>query len=128
MSVLVIEDEIELASAMSEVLQMEGLESLTVSSFEKAKGILSTKKFEFYIIDIILNGNLVGWDFVPMILAKNPDAKIIVSSGNIEEEDLLRPGIWAFCQKPYDISQLVRRISQEKRVGLCSDMNPSEAI
>ena len=113
MSVFIVEDEQELLEAINEVFTVKGIACKISNSYAKAREALAFETFDFYILDIVLGNKPVGWDLIPLIRSKNPEAKIIISSGNIEKDDYNRPNIWKVCEKAYDVFSLADHIFAE---------------
>ncbi len=80
MRILVLEDDITLLGIWSEVLRSEGHEVTACSSLEDAKSILPFRRFDLFITDLCLNGD-ISLPVLQIASFRNPMAKIIVITG-----------------------------------------------
>ncbi|OEH86573.1 hypothetical protein BHU72_09945 [Desulfuribacillus stibiiarsenatis] len=70
---------------------------------------LKERKADIYIVDLFFGSQLLGYDICKAIREVNTEAKIIISSSYISEDniDTLKVyGIYAFISKPFDIHNL----------------------
>ena len=125
MRVLIIEDDTELLSSLCEVFERHGIFAEAANSFSGAKSFIEKDPFDYVLVDLIL-GEDSGWDLIPLIQTQShgPHPKIVISSGNIDKKARDRADIWKFCDKPYNIAQLVNEIqSDQKETSACSILN-----
>lgn len=114
--ILIVDDDAEIVELLKDVLVRDGRFDVKTASSGYDAGLL-TQQFnpELILLDYMLpdvNGNIVC-----QTIKKNPqftNTKVIIVSGVInrsEIDDLLKCGAEDFIQKPFDISQLVDKIS-----------------
>ena len=109
-TVLVVDDDKIILNVTEELLNMLGYEVCTAQSGEVALEIVSSKKnrIDLALLDISLP-DMDGLTLFPKLLAKQPDLKILLTSGNlleISEESLKQQGVEGFLQKPYSFKVL----------------------
>jgi two-component system, OmpR family, response regulator len=115
--ILIVDDDAEIVELLVDVLVRDGRFEVQTASSGYDAGIL-TQRFspDLILLDYMLpdvNGNVVC-----QTIKKNPsfvNTKIIIVSGVInrdEVEDLLSSGAHDFIQKPFNIAQLIDKISQ----------------
>lgn len=115
--ILVVDDDAEIVELMVDVLTRDGRFDIKTASSGYDAGIM-THQFrpDLIILDYMLpdvNGNIVC-----QTIKRNPEytnTKIIIVSGVVnksEIEDLLSAGAEDFMSKPFDISELVDKISE----------------
>jgi CheY-like chemotaxis protein len=73
------------------------------------------QRFEAVILDLTVFGGMGGRDAAAALLAMDPDARLVVSSGYSEDgvmSDYAKHGFKAVLPKPYDSSQLNAALAQ----------------
>ncbi|OHB58218.1 MAG: regulator [Planctomycetes bacterium GWF2_50_10] len=114
--ILIVDDDIEIVELMVDVLIRDGRFDVRTASSGYDAGLM-TQQFspDLIILDYMLpdvNGNIVC-----QTIRKNSDfesTKIIIVSGVVnpsEIEGLLKAGAEGFIKKPFDISELVNKIT-----------------
>ena len=114
--ILIVDDDAEIVELMVDVLVRDGRFDIKTASSGYDAGIM-TQQFRpnLIILDYMLpdvNGNIVC-----QTIKRNPDfdnTKIIIVSGVVNQseiEDLLQAGAEDFMSKPFNITQLVEKIS-----------------
>ncbi|HUI28885.1 MAG TPA: PAS domain S-box protein [Candidatus Acidoferrales bacterium] len=120
-TILVIEDEEMLRDLLNTILIAKGYSVLTASDGEE--GVAVFKKYKGEISTVITDlglPKLSGDDVVKQIKSVNPNSKIILSSGFLDEgskAELLQAGAKCFILKPYkpaEVLQTVRRVIDAK--------------
>ncbi len=109
---LVIEDEISVAKQLKWGLQKE-YEVVIATDAEKAKQLLSSIVFPVAILDLGLppfpENPRQGFELLRAIPSISPNTKVIVVTGNAEEENAIKSialGAVDFCAKPVDLKIL----------------------
>jgi two-component system cell cycle sensor histidine kinase/response regulator CckA len=112
LKVLVADDEERLRFVMTMMIEELGAEVDAVDTCEKALELYGTpgKRFDIVVLDLRMKG-IGGAAAFREILARDPEARVVLSSGIRPDDDLLaelaRHGC-AFIEKPFDIGQLAR--------------------
>jgi diguanylate cyclase (GGDEF)-like protein len=102
--ILVIDDDDQIRRLLLEVLCTE-FDCSQASSAEEALTQLADKQFELIISDINMGG-MSGLDLVPRVLKENPDAVVVMISGEQTIEtaiEALRAGAFDYIMKPLDV-------------------------
>ena len=110
--VLVADDEERLRFVVCMMLEELGAEVVAVDDCEKALELYGAQggKFDVVVLDLRMKG-IGGASAFREILARDPGARVALSSGIPPDDDLLqelRSHNCAFIEKPFDIAQLGR--------------------
>jgi len=84
-SVIVVDDNKELADLMNEMLNSSGYESVTANSALEAINKFNNRVYDVMITDIIMPG-MNGYELTDQIKSKYPGVKIILTSGYDDKE------------------------------------------
>jgi len=112
-AILIVDDSIEIADELAELLVFEHYNPTVASSGEIVLKMLSEgKKFDLFIIDKKMPG-MSGIELIEKIRKINPTVPIILASGSIPLGDEKRVGelrINKFLKKPYLFESMVKNI------------------
>lgn len=111
--ILIIDDDIYIGDMLQEALGAEGYSVSRAYSGTEALLVLGQKKPDLILLDLMLPG-LTGEELLPRI--KN--TPVIVVSAKLEvsnKVDLLMAGAVDYVTKPFDISELLARITVQLR-------------
>lgn len=117
--VLIIEDEVILASNLSAALARSGVTSHVANSIAAAAGKVATHDYALICADIQL-GDGSGLDFCEKVRAEKPQLPVIMMTGQDTSGNRLRAeglGATAFVAKPFSLSrfrELVATLLREK--------------
>lgn len=112
-TVLVAEDNAEVAAAVTAVLDMFGCRVQTVSSGDEAWHTLeSGAHFDFVLSDIQMPGKLNGIDLAERVRAAYPNQKMALMTGYADELGRTRHLHVPVLPKPFDIDELRALISE----------------
>jgi diguanylate cyclase (GGDEF)-like protein len=106
-AILIIDDDDQIRTLLTRLLSAEN-ECTAVESAEKALALLDEKQFDLVISDINMAG-ISGLELVPMVLSRNPDAVVIMMSGQQTIEyaiDAMRVGAFDYITKPVNIDHI----------------------
>ena len=114
--VLIVDDDAEIVELLMDVLNKDGRFELKTASSGYEAG-MATERFqpELILLDYMLpdvNGNIVC-----QTIKRNPqfeNIKIIIISGVVKQdeiEQLLKSGAEDFIRKPFDINELINKIT-----------------
>lgn len=114
--ILVVDDEEPLCNLLRDVLTRRGYRVLVARSGEEAVELYQRwrDEVELVILDMIMPG-MSGRETFDAILALNPNARVLVSTGYTQEGaagEILRKGAKGFLQKPYLITELTARVRE----------------
>ena len=113
--ILVADDEERLRFVLTMMLEELGAEVVAVDSCEKALELYGApgERFGVVVLDLRMRG-MGGAAACREILASDPDARVVLSSGLRPTDDLLAEfgrHRCAFIEKPFDIPQLAQVLS-----------------
>ncbi len=112
-NILIIDDDIHINNMLSEALENEGYAVLKAYSGTEALMILSQNKPDLILLDLMLP-KLSGEDLLPLI----KDIPVIVVSAKADvsnKVELLLGGAVDYITKPFDMSELLARITVQLR-------------
>jgi two-component system cell cycle sensor histidine kinase/response regulator CckA len=119
-SLLLIEDELEIAEAISLGLSECGYRVTTANNAEEAARKISTLSFDVIITDLGIPG-LSSRELVKLIRNTVPHVPVIPMTGYVDSElhkDVLAAGTEPILEKPFTIDQLLRRIRESVAVAV----------
>jgi DNA-binding NtrC family response regulator len=114
--VLLVDDEEDFLSTLAERLEARGLKVNAVTSGEQAVAKAESEGFDLIVLDLAMPG-MDGLETLKRIKAKQPDAEIIILSGqgSIKTSiEAMKLGAEDFMEKPVNISELLDKISEAK--------------
>ena len=112
MKIYYVEDELDLASIIKKYLIKEGYE---VSLFESGEDAIThvADDIDLWILDIMLTGDINGYDLIEAIKEKNPKVSVIFTSARDHDLDKIRGlelGSDDYLAKPYSPRELILRV------------------
>jgi DNA-binding NtrC family response regulator len=128
--VLLVDDEEEFLATLSERLAVRGLKVTALTRGEEAVKKIDSETFDLIVLDLSMPG-IDGLETLKRIKAKQPDAEIIILSGqgSIKTSiEAMKLGAEDFLQKPVDMSELLQKISdaKEKRITIMQAKSAEE--
>jgi DNA-binding NtrC family response regulator len=118
--VLLVDDEEEFVSALSERLMLRGIEVDSALNGEEALARLVDKQFEVVILDVMMPG-LGGLEVLRQIKSTHPDTQVILLTGHgstREGIEGMRLGAFDYLIKPVDIEEMLEKMKEAaKSVG-----------
>lgn len=125
MKILLVEDDLTLASGIEYTLNMEGYNVSVANNYEKAVILIDEKDFDLYVLDITLpDGN--GFDLCKYIRTKNT-LPIIFLTAEDDEVNIVRGldlGGDDYIVKPFKVREFISRIKAVfRRTG--KEINPT---
>jgi CheY-like chemotaxis protein len=112
--VLIVEDDRDLGRVLARLVRHYGIRVTHAESGPKALRLLKRELPDLILLDLGLP-DMPGLDVVIQVRRdeKTKSVPILAMSGNpTEERQCLRTGCNGFILKPFDVSQLLQRISQ----------------
>lgn len=110
--VYLVEDEYDLSEIIKKYLEKEGFAVKTFLNGEDAMKHVADN-VDLWILDIMLPGDISGYDLIKEIKVKNPNAAIIFASARDHDLDKIRGlelGSDDYIAKPYSPKELILRI------------------
>jgi DNA-binding NtrC family response regulator len=128
--VLLVDDEEDFLATLSERLAVRGLKVTALTRGEEAVKRIESEAFDLIVLDLSMPG-IDGLETLKRIKAKQPDAEIIILSGqgSIKTSiEAMKLGAEDFLQKPVDMSELLQKISdaKEKRITIMQAKSAEE--
>ena len=112
--VLLVDDEEEFVSALSERLMLRGIETECALNGEEALARLVEKEFEVVILDVMMPG-LGGLEVLRQIKTTHPNTQVILLTGHgstREGIEGMRLGAFDYLIKPVDIEEMLAKMKE----------------
>jgi DNA-binding response OmpR family regulator len=112
--VLLVDDEEEFVSALSERLKLRGIEVDSALNGEEALARLVEKEFEVVILDVMMPG-LGGLEVLRQIKTTHPNTQVILLTGHgstREGIEGMRLGAFDYLIKPVDIEEMLAKMKE----------------
>ena len=113
MSVIIIDDDNDVLDSLQELLESQGIEILgTADDGKKGAELYSIMRPNVVLLDLMMP-NYDGFYGFKAIRKINPDAKIIITTGNPEQAEILQISFSdvEVLRKPYPIDVLINKIN-----------------
>jgi len=115
--ILVIDDEASVREAVTDILELEGLQVLTASDGAAGVALYRERQADISLVllDLSMPG-LSGEETCRELRKINPDVRVVLSSGYNQVEatqDFTGLGLAGFIQKPYDAATLIKEIRRQ---------------
>lgn len=117
--VLLVDDEEEFVSALSERLTLRGIEVDSALNGEEALAKLVEKDFEVVILDVMMPG-LGGLEVLRQIKTTHPDTQVILLTGHgstREGIEGMRLGAFDYLIKPVDIEEMLEKMKAAAKIA-----------
>lgn len=115
MKVLLVDDEKELVSTLSERLSLRNIEADWVTTGEDAIKSVESKTYDVAVLDIKMP-RIGGIEVKKKLEEKNPNLKYIFMTGHGSEEDFMaassESGAEYYLVKPVNIDELIRKMKE----------------
>ena len=125
-TIAIVDDDIHISNMVEEVLKGEGYEVLRAYSGTEALLLLSNRKPDLILLDLMMPG-LSGEEVLPKISG----IPVIVVSAKVGIDDkvnLLLGGAADYITKPFDIKELLARIQVQLRMGMNQELAPTYIV
>jgi len=112
--ILLIDDEVEFLSSLSERLEIRGMDVNTASSADLAVQALDDNDYDAIVLDLQMP-DMNGIDLLKVIKQSHPEAQVILLSGQATLEagiEAMKLGAMDFMEKPADIDSLTEKIKK----------------
>jgi PAS domain S-box-containing protein len=113
-TVLLVEDNPEVASVSVNLLEQLGYTVLRVSDAEAALREIERNGFDFVFSDIVMPGKMDGLDLAHRLRELRPDLPVLLATGYSDAAANVR-GNYPILRKPYEIHQLNQAIAKLPR-------------
>jgi len=106
--ILIVDDNANFRGLLEEFLSKEGYNASAVAGGEDAVELLSKKKFDVALLDLMMPG-MDGYDVMDFINNQELETNVIVITGHASTQSAvisLRKGVYDFLDKPFDLEVL----------------------
>lgn len=113
--ICLVEDEMDLSNLIKLYLEKENYEVIQVTSGSKAIDELDKNNIDLWILDIMLDDDVSGYDVIKVIREKNNNVPVIFTSARDKDIDKiigLELGSDDYLSKPYSTKELVLRVNR----------------
>ena len=110
---LIVDDEVELATTLAERLQFRGLDADAVINCTDAIKQIELKKYDVALIDVKLK-RLNGIELMKLLKGQQPKLKVMLITGHGTEEEArkgIKMGASKYLIKPVNINVLIQEIN-----------------
>ncbi|WP_316901403.1 response regulator [Pseudodesulfovibrio indicus] len=112
--VLLIDDEVEFLEALSERMEIRGMEVTTAESASNAVDALGSGDYDAIVLDLQMP-DMNGIEMLKLIRKSHPDLQVILLTGQATLEagiQAMKLGAMDFMEKPADIDALTDKIKK----------------
>ncbi|MGE4423284.1 MAG: response regulator [Pseudodesulfovibrio sp.] len=112
--VLLIDDEVEFLEALSERMEIRGMDVTTAENANAAVSAINSGDFDAIVLDLQMP-DMNGIDMLKIIRKTNPDMQVILLTGQATLEagiQAMKLGAMDFMEKPADIDALTDKIKK----------------
>ncbi len=112
--VLLIDDEEEFLSALSERMELRGMNVNTASTADNAVAALDSSDYDAIVLDLQMP-DMNGIEMLKVIRKSHPDMQVILLTGQATLEagvQAMKLGAMDFMEKPADIDSLTEKIKK----------------
>lgn len=125
-TIAIVDDDIHIGNMVEEVLKGEGYEVLRAYSGTEALLLLSNRKPDLILLDLMMPG-LSGEEVLPKISGM-PVIVVSAKVGIDDKVNLLLGGAADYITKPFDIKELLARIQVQLRMGMNQELAPTYIV
>ena len=114
LTVLLVDDEKEFVTTLSERLHLRGIEAQTATDGESALALIEKDPPKVVVLDILMPG-LGGIEVLKRIRARSPETQVILLTGQGSAKDGIKGmqlGAFDYLVKPLDIEELIKKMKE----------------
>ncbi len=128
--VLLIDDEEEFLSTLSERMEIRGMDVKTASNADSAVAALDETEYDAIVLDLQMP-EMNGIEMLKAIKVRHPDMQVILLTGHATVEagiQAMKLGAMDFMEKPADIESLTEKIkkAQAKKMLIVEEKTASK--
>ncbi len=128
--VLLVDDEVEFLSALSERLARRGIDALTALSGADCIAVLEKTPVDVVVLDVRLPGES-GLDILVSIKQRFSEVAVIMLSGHADTDTAvsgMEMGAFDYLVKPIHIDELLYRIQDAHRTSILGKPDQTESV
>ncbi|MCM3389419.1 response regulator transcription factor [Ureibacillus chungkukjangi] len=128
-TILIIEDDMAIHSLLKESLELNEFQTLSAYSGTEGKLLFKQSEIDLILLDLMLPG-MNGEEFLQEIRLNSAVPVIVISAKNDQESklELLMNGADDYITKPFDVKELLARISIQLRHATKTSVNSMEEM
>jgi DNA-binding NtrC family response regulator len=110
--VILVDDEVEYVTTLSERMRMRGMETHIAFDGEKALEMVKTQSFDVMVLDLKMPG-IDGLTVLKSLKKSHPDINIIIITGHGSDDERKKAyehGAFMYMQKPISLEELTEHI------------------
>jgi DNA-binding NtrC family response regulator len=115
--ILVVDDEVEFASALAERLNLRNYDTKTASNALEALSSIHKDRPDVVLLDLRIPG-MDGIEILRTIKQYDPAIEVIMLTGHGDRESVeegMKGGIFEYIMKPIDIGELTSKIDKARK-------------
>ena len=127
--VMLVDDETDFVSLMSQRLETRGLEVVAITSGEEAVAAADDRSIDVAVVDLAMPG-IDGLEALRQIKLKRPDMEVIMLTGHSSVKsgiEAMKRGATDYLEKPVDLVVLMEAIRSAKEARMDRILARSEA-
>jgi DNA-binding response OmpR family regulator len=114
-TILVVEDDAEIAALLVEFLTEEGYTVQHASNASDALAVFQTDGFELALVDTYLPGTS-DWKLLEAVRAQQRDVPVVITTTSaVTPDELLAVGVRTCLYQPFDLDELLECVRQHIR-------------
>jgi CheY-like chemotaxis protein len=114
MNILVLDDHVDVAASIGEILELDGHQVTLVHNGESAVAAFSRKSFDLGLFDVKMPG-MNGVESFIEIRKFRPNANVVMMSGFADDgviEKALKNGARGLLRKPFEVEDLMAKLEE----------------
>ena len=114
-SILVVDDETALLTFAEQILKGWGYEVYCAKNAKEATAILEKYSIDLLFTDVVMPGNVNGYELAESAMQKNPDLKVLITSGYADKfgnNEKYTKYKFNFIPKPYETVDLSMKLRE----------------
>lgn len=118
LNILIVDDELPITKIMTKILSKTGYKNVTAVNYPKEVfPLINKEKYDVIFLDMMLP-EMRGDQIYEEIRKIDKNVIVIFMSGQVDfsEAQIKKLGVYAFLQKPFDVTQIVNLLGKIERL------------
>jgi DNA-binding response OmpR family regulator len=124
-AILVVESDAALAFLLKATLELQNYDVDSVSNIVDAQELIHARRFDLVLLDALLNGESVGWEFCQRVKQRSNKTLVILLSTVHDRQRAMEAGADVYLPKPFELVSLFTWIDRLLR-GASAAFSPAE--